>query len=98
MLGYQRLDAGPELTARGACWFEGEDGAQIHLSQDPEHRPAARAHVAVAIDDLDAMRRRLDEQGRDYTLFEQVNPSVLFCEDPAGNRWELRAPATTSLQ
>ena len=35
-----------------ACWFEAPDGTQIHLSQDPDHRPAARAHVAVVIDDL----------------------------------------------
>ena len=94
MLGYQPLDAGPELTARGACWFEGEDGAQIHLSQDPEHRAAARAHVAVAIDDLEAMRQRLDQHGVDYTAFELTDVNVLFCVDPAGNRWELRAPVT----
>jgi hypothetical protein len=45
-LAYQRV----ELTADApptARWFESEDGKQIHLSEDPDHRPAARAHVAV---------------------------------------------------
>ena len=45
LLGYKRVEPPPEL-ASVAKWFEYEDGTQIHLSEDPEHRPAARAHVA----------------------------------------------------
>ena len=90
VLGYRRLDAGPELAAMGACWFEAEDGSQVHLSGDAEHRPAARAHVAVVFDDLDPVRHRMEGRGDDFTVSELTDIKVLFCRDPAGNRWELR--------
>jgi hypothetical protein len=92
VLGYQRLDPDPEMVQRGACWFEGDDGTQIHLSQDPEHRPAARAHVAVELDSLEPVRRELDERGQTYRYEDRDTLSVLHCTDPAGNRWELRTP------
>lgn len=91
MLGYVHLDPGPRLAGL-AHWFEGEDGAQVHLSQDPDHRPAARAHVAVVIDDGPAIRKRLEARGVDYSVLDNDGLALLFCNDPAGNRWELRLP------
>jgi len=90
VLGYRRLDAGPELAAMGACWFEADDGSQVHLSGDAEHRAAARAHVAVVFDDLDPVCRRIEGRGDDFTMSEGTGIRVLLCRDPAGNRWELR--------
>ncbi len=59
LLGYKRVEPPAEL-ASVAKWFEYEDGTQIHLSEDPEHRPAARAHVAVELgDELGALERAL---------------------------------------
>jgi catechol 2,3-dioxygenase-like lactoylglutathione lyase family enzyme len=94
ILGYQRLDPGGDLAAMGACWFETEDGSQVHLSRDPEHRPAARAHVALEFDDLGPVERRLTEQGRQFSVSDRPEMKVLFCQDPAGNRWELRQHAS----
>jgi hypothetical protein len=56
VLGFRSVDPPAEIKARfSPLWFEGDDGSQIHLSVDPEHRPAARAHVAVWLgDDLAA--------------------------------------------
>ena len=57
LLGYKRIEPPPAL-ASVAKWFEYEDGTQIHLSEDPDHRPAARAHVAVELgDELGALER-----------------------------------------
>jgi catechol 2,3-dioxygenase-like lactoylglutathione lyase family enzyme len=94
VLGYQRLDPGGELAAMGACWFETEDGSQVHLSRDPEHRAAARAHVAVVYDDLGPVERALAERGDEFGVSEREELKVLFCQDPAGNRWELRQHAS----
>jgi catechol 2,3-dioxygenase-like lactoylglutathione lyase family enzyme len=94
VLGYRRLDPGEELAAMGACWYEADDGSQVHLSGDEEHRPAARAHVAVLFDDLDPVRRRMTDRGERFTLSERDDLTVLFCRDPAGNRWELRQQAS----
>jgi catechol 2,3-dioxygenase-like lactoylglutathione lyase family enzyme len=89
-VGYQRVeltpDAGP--TAR---WFESSDGKQVHLSEDPDHRPAARAHVAVELgDQLGALERKFDQVGYQYETADRADRRTVFCQDPAGNRWELR--------
>jgi catechol 2,3-dioxygenase-like lactoylglutathione lyase family enzyme len=90
VLGYQRVDPPPDLAGR-ARWFEGEDGKQVHLSEDPDHRPAARAHVAVEVgDELDELQDRLTRAGQEYSTFDGNGMRVVFCADPAGNHWELR--------
>ena len=92
LLGYKRIEPPPAL-ASVAKWFEYEDGTQIHLSEDPDHRPAASAHVAVELGDaLGALERVFDEAGYAYTPLDGQDMRVVFCEDPAGNRWELRGP------
>ena len=95
ILGYQVLEPPEELRSR-ANWFEAEDGSQVHLSEDPEHRPASRAHTAVEYGtDLAKVRDRLVDAGCDFKVFDGLGPQVLFCEDPAGNRWELRGTLTS---
>ncbi len=99
VLGYTRVPTPSELTkafGRQVRWFESEDGKQIHLSEDPDHHPAARAHVAVEVgDDLPALVAKLDQAGVEHAAFDSADLHVVFCQDPAGNRWELRgiAPA-----
>jgi len=91
LLGFHPVDAGAEATARGARWFEGDDGGQVHLSVDIEHRPAAKAHVAVRFDDLDATGARLAAHGIAYDDMTALGVRRLLLRDPAGNRWELLA-------
>jgi hypothetical protein len=89
-LHYERMELTPG-TPTQAKWFEGADGTQIHLSEDPEHHPSSRAHVAVDLgDDLNDLRSKFDRSEYDYHIYEGPNGGVLFCQDPAGNRWELR--------
>lgn len=90
VLGYRWVAPPPELAGR-ARWFESEDGRQIHLSEDPDHRPAARAHVAVEVGaDLAGLEARLEQAGVEHTALDGNDLRVVFCQDPAGNRWELR--------
>jgi catechol 2,3-dioxygenase-like lactoylglutathione lyase family enzyme len=93
MLGYRTVALTPDV-APTARWFESEDGKQIHLSEDPEHRPAARAHVAVELgDDLRTLERKLEEAGYPYEAVDGAGRRTVLCRDPAGNRWELRGPS-----
>jgi hypothetical protein len=89
-LAYRRI----ELTADDpptARWFESQDGKQVHLSEDPDHRPAARAHVALELgDDLAALERKFDQAGYEYEAVDRAPLRIVMCRDPAGNRWELR--------
>ena len=92
VLGYRRVEVDEQLQKMGANWFEADDGSQVHLSVDPDHRPAARAHVALAFGPaLGDVERRLQERAIEFDSSHRPGfPQVLFCQDPSGNRWELR--------
>jgi hypothetical protein len=90
LLNYRPMELTPG-TPPTARWFEGEDGTQIHLSEDPEHHPSTRAHVALELgDSLGALERTFDDVGLPYSAADGKSLRVVFCQDPAGNRWELR--------
>jgi catechol 2,3-dioxygenase-like lactoylglutathione lyase family enzyme len=88
-VGYRQLPGPAEFP--NAKWFEASDGSQVHLSEDPEHQPAARAHVAVVlVDELDEVVERLQSHGTNAEIGGFGGVRVAICLDPAGNRWELR--------
>jgi hypothetical protein len=99
ILGYRPIDPGDELRPRGAHWFETDDGSQVHLSEDAEHRPAARAHVAVDYGrELSEVRSRLAAASWTFAEFTGAAPNqTILCKDPAGNRWELRGVSAAQL-
>jgi catechol 2,3-dioxygenase-like lactoylglutathione lyase family enzyme len=92
-LGYRKVPLTPDVPPT-ANWFESADGKQVHLSEDPDHRPAARAHVAVELgEELAVLVRKFDDAGYVYQPPRSpANPTVI-CRDPAGNQWELRGTA-----
>ncbi|MBV9661768.1 MAG: hypothetical protein JO337_11480 [Acidimicrobiales bacterium] len=92
VIGYRRVVLDEQLLEMGASWFEADDGSQVHLSADPDHRPAGRAHVAVALGPaLAEIERRLQDNDIEFdSLARPGFPPILLCRDPAGNRWELR--------
>jgi catechol 2,3-dioxygenase-like lactoylglutathione lyase family enzyme len=91
VLGYRTVEVDDAMRARGVHWFEADDGSQIHLSEDPEHKPAARAHVAVDYaGELDAVAARLTAADCTFSDSPGLGSRTLNCKDPSGNRWELR--------
>ena len=92
VLGYRPLPVPEELHGRNVNWFGAADGSQVHLSEDPDHRAAARVHVAVVVGDgLDDVVTKLRGRGAEVEVFEGFGSGrVATCRDPAGNRWELR--------
>ena len=93
-LGYRRVEPTPDASA-AARWFESDDGQQVHLSEDPDHRPAARAHVAVELgDELADLEQKFDRAGYQYETIAGANRRTVICRDPAGNGWELRGTVT----
>src|ERR1700694_5463911 len=86
ILGYRRVDPGPEILARAnPMWFEGDDGGQVHLSSGPDHRPAPRAPLAVRVGaELEATGRRLVAAGYACDPITFGGYSRLLTKDPAG--------------
>ena len=71
------------------CWFEAGD-FQIHISPDPDFRPAKVAHPGFLVSDLSNLRRRLETAK--VPTADGTNIAGLircFVFDPFGNRIEL---------
>jgi catechol 2,3-dioxygenase-like lactoylglutathione lyase family enzyme len=79
----------PHLAERGGCWFHGP-GVELHLGVEAAFRPAAKAHPALLVEDLAAMRGRLIANG---VAFAEGRPLEGYARgdivDPFGNRIEL---------
>ena len=92
VLGYHRLELTDAQSTMGLNWFEADDGSQIHLSEDPEHQPAARAHVALDYGDaLAAVGERLTARSWKFATSDSPDGRrTILCKDPSGNRFELR--------
>lgn len=94
VLGLKPDAARPDLGYPGT-WYDLAPGQQIHLMrlpdpelglQRPQHGGRDR-HVALAIDDLDELARRLQAAGVSITL-SKSGRRALFCRDPDNNALE----------
>lgn len=79
----------PALAARGGAWFRAGT-AELHLGVEEPFRPAAKAHPAFVVTDLDAVAARIAAAGIDGTP-DDLFPGHrrLYVTDPFGNRLEL---------
>jgi catechol 2,3-dioxygenase-like lactoylglutathione lyase family enzyme len=91
LLGYTRVQPGPEASQLGALWwFAAGDGTQVHLTVDPDHRPSTTAHTAIRLDGaLDTTITGLESAGHRCTTIAFDGDRHVFATDPAGNLWEL---------
>lgn len=88
LLGLAEIPKPSDLGGRGGCWFQLGD-RQLHLGVDPDFRPARKAHIAVAVEDLRALRAKLDAAG--HVTRDDVpvgGRERFFTNDPFGNRIE----------
>lgn len=90
VLALREVPKPPALAGRGGCWFSSEDGrVHVHLGVDPEFRPARKAHPALAVASLDALRERLAQVGADVVEDDALDVPRFYTADPFGNRIEL---------
>src|SRR6476659_4442240 len=86
------------LVARGGLWLR--CGAQgVHFGVETPFSPQRKGHPALLVDDLGALRQRLDAAG--IAIHEDTPiPGVerLFVFDPFGNRLEFVAPLATEIE
>jgi catechol 2,3-dioxygenase-like lactoylglutathione lyase family enzyme len=88
LLGLAEIAKPAALIARGGCWFRSAS-IEIHLGVDPEFRASRKAHVAIRVDDLELVRRRLSEAGVQVSEDDfDVGFDRFYADDPFGNRFE----------
>jgi catechol 2,3-dioxygenase-like lactoylglutathione lyase family enzyme len=89
LLGLAEVPKPAALTGRGGCWFAAP-GVAIHLGVEEPFAPARKAHVALLVEDLGALRATLEGASveiRDDPADIGVRRFHAF--DPFGNRLEL---------
>ena len=98
----------PDIPGVPGLWLDVGDGpqsAQIHLMGAAGKSPPARSdtedptipHVALAVEDIVATRRELDEHGVSYWQIDGlvgVDSQQVFLRDPFGNMIELHQIGT----
>ena len=90
VLGLRRLDR-PDLGIPG-FWLDALD-FQIHLIEVPGHEAPEGQHFAFRVDDVDAARARLLDQGVAVSKPSPIGSGrQCFLHDPAGNLIELNQP------
>lgn len=88
LLGMAEVPKPATLSASG-CWFTG-GAVNFHIGVDPDFHPATKAHPALLVDDLVALRERLAQAGCVTRDDKPVEGYLrFFTEDPFGNRIEL---------
>jgi catechol 2,3-dioxygenase-like lactoylglutathione lyase family enzyme len=92
LLGIPEVMKPPNLAKRGGCWFE-RGNLKLHLGVEADFRPARKAHVALLVEDLTALRRKLsaaDVAVKDDEPLQGYHR--VYVDDPFGNRLELMEP------
>ncbi len=80
------------LAARGGVWFA-LGSQQFHLGVEDGFRPARKAHPALLVGDIRALRARLEQHG--FAPYEDEPLSGyerFYVADPFGNRLEFLQP------
>ncbi|MBY8975406.1 VOC family protein [Rhodobacteraceae bacterium NNCM2] len=89
VLGFRPVLKPDHLAARGGCWFEAGP-VRLHLGVEADFRPARKAHPALLVDDLAALKARLEAAGLIVTTDQPLTGfDRCYTEDPFGNRIEL---------
>ena len=89
LLGLEERSVVPKLDPASFIWFRVGGDLELHLMLN-EDAPPERAHFCLVVDDLEALRTRVEAAGvatRDAT--ELVGRPRFFCRDPFGNVVEL---------
>jgi catechol 2,3-dioxygenase-like lactoylglutathione lyase family enzyme len=93
VLGIPQVPKPLNLEARGGCWFE-SGLVRIHLGVEQGLRPTRKAHPALLVDDLAAVRHHLARAAVEIAD-DQPLPGFnrFYAYDPFGNRLELLEPS-----
>ncbi|MFB7125460.1 VOC family protein [Kitasatospora sp. NPDC056273] len=78
------------LTGRGGCWFAADGGrVRLYLGVEERFRPSTKAHLGLAVCEIDDFAHRLAELGAHVVWDDSLPPQRRFyTTDPVGNLLE----------
>ena len=92
VLGIPEVPKPPSLAKRGGCWFV-HGALEVHLGVENDFRPDRKAHPALLVEDLPALKTLIMAAGYTFKTDEPLEGyDRIYVEDPFGNRIELMEP------
>ncbi|HEX6087065.1 MAG TPA: VOC family protein [Thermoanaerobaculia bacterium] len=89
VLGFDEVPKPADLAKRGGVWFRAGT-LDVHLGADDDFTPAKKAHPALLVDDLEAVKRACETAGHTTDQGQPLEGYVRAdVHDPFGNRIEL---------
>ena len=89
VLGMEEREKPNHQRARGGCWFHAA-GVDLHLGVEDSFRPAAKAHPALLVDNLEKSRELLEINGVEFSSGSPLDGYARGdIRDPFGNRIEI---------
>jgi catechol 2,3-dioxygenase-like lactoylglutathione lyase family enzyme len=92
VLGMREIPKPTGLAAMTLIWFAAnDDGDEVHVFKEENMGPnSAAQHLCLEVDDIEAFRARLLDNGVDVEIPESIhNRPRLFVRDPFDNLVEL---------
>jgi len=88
ILGLVEIPKPEALRKNGGVWFQAGK-IQVHIGIEEPFTPAKKAHPAIIVDDITAMKSHLGEHSVEYAVDTEI-PWVdrIYISDPFGNRLE----------
>ena len=89
LLGLREIEKPDILKPKGGVWFSLGSG-ELHVGLEEPFAPARKAHPALLVSGLNALRAALEAAGVPISEAEPI-PGVrrFYVDDPFGNRIEL---------
>jgi len=92
VLGIPEVPKPLNLAKRGGCWFV-RGSLRIHLGVDSDFHAARKAHPALLVENLPAIKALIEGAGYTFTTDEPLEGhDRIYVDDPFGNRIELMEP------
>lgn len=88
LLGLEEITKPEALQKNGGVWFQAGN-VHLHIGIDVSFIPARKAHPAIEVHDLNAMKSYLSSKSITYKVDTQI-PDIdrIYVHDPFGNRLE----------
>jgi hypothetical protein len=93
LLGLDEIEKPETLRVRGGCWFK-VGSRELHIGVEEAFRPAAKAHPAFAVCEIEALFATLEKAGVECWWDEaRAGNKRFYACDPWGSRLEFTEPA-----
>jgi catechol 2,3-dioxygenase-like lactoylglutathione lyase family enzyme len=92
LLGLEEIEKPEPLRSRGDCWFR-VGPKQLHIGVEEPFQPAAKAHPAFSVSDIEATFAALEQDGI-RCVWDEAFGGIrrFYANDPWGNRLEFTEP------